>query len=151
MAQIRKAQAATPRSRHSVSSTGRTERVWKLDDRVSAADLAGNRRTARFDATAQPLVVSVPEACTLLRVSRWTLYQLIRRGELPPSFYYRRLSICYERKANRFTAFFTLAATLTCYKKSPNETRSKMTVRFASEADKQLRCGQLLLHFSLCR
>jgi excisionase family DNA binding protein len=36
----------------------------------------------RFDATNQPLVVSVPEACTLLRVSRWTLYQLIRSGKL---------------------------------------------------------------------
>lgn len=36
----------------------------------------------RFDATAQPLVVTVPEACNLLRVSRWTVYQLIRSGEL---------------------------------------------------------------------
>jgi len=36
----------------------------------------------RFDATAQPLVVSVPEACSLLRVSRWTIYQLIRSGKL---------------------------------------------------------------------
>jgi excisionase family DNA binding protein len=36
----------------------------------------------RFDATAQPLVVTVPEACTLLRVSRWTVYQLIRTGKL---------------------------------------------------------------------
>jgi transposase len=32
-------------------------------------------------------------------------------------FNYRRLSIRYERKANHFTAFLTLAATLTCYKK----------------------------------
>lgn len=36
----------------------------------------------RFDATAQPLVVTVPEACDLLRVSRWTVYQLIRSGKL---------------------------------------------------------------------
>lgn len=32
-------------------------------------------------------------------------------------FNYRRLSIRYERKANHFAAFLTLAATLTCYKK----------------------------------
>jgi transposase len=32
-------------------------------------------------------------------------------------FNYRRLSIRYERKANHFMAFLTLAATLTCYKK----------------------------------
>lgn len=32
-------------------------------------------------------------------------------------FCYRRLSIRYERKANHFLAFLTLAATLTCYKK----------------------------------
>lgn len=37
--QIRKAQAATPRPRRSVSSTGRTDRVWKLDDRMSDADI----------------------------------------------------------------------------------------------------------------
>jgi transposase len=30
---------------------------------------------------------------------------------------YRRLSIRYERKANHFAAFLTLAATSTCYKK----------------------------------
>ena|SRR6266498_1542990 len=39
VAQIRKAQAAAPRLRRSVSSTGRTERVWKLDDRMSDADI----------------------------------------------------------------------------------------------------------------
>lgn len=32
-------------------------------------------------------------------------------------FGYRRLTIRYERKANRFCAFLTLAATLVCYKK----------------------------------
>ena len=32
-------------------------------------------------------------------------------------FGYRRLAIRYERKANNFSAFLTLAATLTCYKK----------------------------------
>jgi transposase len=32
-------------------------------------------------------------------------------------FGYRRLSIRYERKANHFCAFLTLAATLVCYKK----------------------------------
>jgi hypothetical protein len=32
-------------------------------------------------------------------------------------FGYRRLTIRYERKANHFSAFLTLAATLTCYKK----------------------------------
>ena len=32
-------------------------------------------------------------------------------------FGYRRLNIRYERKANHFSAFLTLAATLTCYKK----------------------------------
>ena len=32
-------------------------------------------------------------------------------------FGYRRLAIRYERKANHFSAFLTLAATLTCYKK----------------------------------
>jgi transposase len=32
-------------------------------------------------------------------------------------FGYRRLSIRYERKANHFSAFLTLAAALTCYKK----------------------------------
>ena len=32
-------------------------------------------------------------------------------------FGYRRLSIRYERKANHFLAFLTLAATLACYKK----------------------------------
>ena len=32
-------------------------------------------------------------------------------------FCYRRLSIRYERKANHFLAFLTLAATLTCYKR----------------------------------
>ncbi len=30
---------------------------------------------------------------------------------------YRRLTIRYERSARLFTAFLTLAATLTCYKK----------------------------------
>lgn len=34
-------------------------------------------------------------------------------------FNYRRLSIRYERKANHFTAFLTLAVTLTCYNKLP--------------------------------
>ena len=32
---------------------------------------------------------------------------------------YRRLTIRYERSARLFTAFLTLAATLTCYKKLP--------------------------------
>jgi hypothetical protein len=32
-------------------------------------------------------------------------------------FGYHRLTIRYERKANHFSAFLTLAATLTCYKK----------------------------------
>jgi transposase len=32
-------------------------------------------------------------------------------------FGYRRLTTRYERKANHFCAFLTLAATLTCYKK----------------------------------
>lgn len=32
-------------------------------------------------------------------------------------FGYRRLGIRYERKANHFCAFLTLAAALTCYKK----------------------------------
>jgi hypothetical protein len=32
-------------------------------------------------------------------------------------FGYRRLTIRYERYANHFSAFLTLAATLTCYKK----------------------------------
>ena len=32
-------------------------------------------------------------------------------------FSYRRLAIRYERKANHFSAFLTLAATLTCYKR----------------------------------
>lgn len=32
-------------------------------------------------------------------------------------FGYRRLAIRYERKANHFSAFLTLAAALTCYKK----------------------------------
>jgi excisionase family DNA binding protein len=35
-----------------------------------------------FDASAQPLVVSIAEACALLRVSKWSLYQLIRSGKL---------------------------------------------------------------------
>jgi hypothetical protein len=39
-------------------------------------------------------------------------------------FGYRRLTSRYERKANHFSAFLTLAATLTCHKNSPNETRS---------------------------
>jgi hypothetical protein len=30
---------------------------------------------------------------------------------------YRHLTIRYERKANHYLAFLTLAATLTCYKK----------------------------------
>jgi hypothetical protein len=30
---------------------------------------------------------------------------------------YRRLTIRYERKANHFLAFLTLAATLTCFKR----------------------------------
>jgi excisionase family DNA binding protein len=29
-----------------------------------------------------PVVVRVPEACALLRVSKWTLYELIRTGQL---------------------------------------------------------------------
>ena len=32
---------------------------------------------------------------------------------------YRRLTLHYERCARLFTAFLTLAATLTCYKKLP--------------------------------
>jgi hypothetical protein len=32
-------------------------------------------------------------------------------------FGYRRLTIRYERYANHFSAFLTLAATLTCHKK----------------------------------
>ena len=32
-------------------------------------------------------------------------------------FGYRRLTIRYERKANHFAAFLSLAATLTCYKR----------------------------------
>lgn len=37
-------------------------------------------------------------------------------------FGYRRLTIRYERYANHFSAFLTLAATLTCYKKLHNAT-----------------------------
>jgi hypothetical protein len=49
-----------------------------------------------------------------------TSTQLAPRCAAHPSawlFGYRRLSIRYERKANHFCAFLTLAATLTCYKK----------------------------------
>jgi transposase len=38
---------------------------------------------------------------------------------------YRRLTIRYERDAHLFAAFLSLAATLTCWKKLPHETRSK--------------------------
>jgi transposase len=40
-------------------------------------------------------------------------------------FGYHRLTIRYDRYAHHFCAFLTLAATLTCYKNSPNETSSK--------------------------
>lgn len=37
---------------------------------------------------------------------------------------YRRLTIRYERKPSHYLAFLTLGATITCYKKLTNETRS---------------------------
>lgn len=43
---------------------------------------------------------------------RWKIERTISR-----LFGYRRLGIRYERKGSHFTAFLTLAAALTCYKK----------------------------------
>lgn len=37
-------------------------------------------------------------------------------------FGYHRLTIRYDRHANHFSAFLTLAATLTCYKKLARST-----------------------------
>jgi transposase len=52
------------------------------------------------------------ETSTRLGKHRWVIERTIAW-----LFGYRRLSIRYERKANHFTAFLTLAATLACYKK----------------------------------
>jgi transposase len=52
------------------------------------------------------------ETSTKLGKHRWVIERSIAW-----LFGYRRLIIRYERKANHFCAFLTLAATLTCYKK----------------------------------
>jgi transposase len=52
------------------------------------------------------------ESSTKLGRHRWVIERTIAW-----LFGYRRLSIRYERYANHFCAFLTLAATLTCYKK----------------------------------
>ncbi len=52
------------------------------------------------------------ETSTKLGKHRWVIERSIAW-----LFGYRRLTIRYERHANHFSAFLTLAATLTCFKK----------------------------------
>lgn len=52
------------------------------------------------------------ESSTKLGKHRWVIERTIAW-----TFGYRRLSTRYERKANHFCAFLTLAAALTCHKK----------------------------------
>jgi hypothetical protein len=59
------------------------------------------------------------ETSKRLGTHRWVIERTIAR-----LFGYHRLNIRHERKANHFSAFLTPAATLTCYKNSPNETQS---------------------------
>lgn len=54
------------------------------------------------------------ESSDKLGAHRWVIERAIAW-----LFGYRRLTIRYERKAHHFSAFLTLAATLTCYKKLP--------------------------------
>lgn len=43
---------------------------------------AAIRRISAGEPKSTPMLLTVPEACSRLRVSRWTLYQLIRSGQL---------------------------------------------------------------------
>jgi hypothetical protein len=52
------------------------------------------------------------ESTTHLGRHRWVIERTIAW-----MFSYHRLTIRYDRKANHYCAFLTLAATLTCYKK----------------------------------
>lgn len=56
------------------------------------------------------------ETSTKLGKHRWVIERSIAW-----LFGYRRLTIRYERYANHFSAFLTLAAALTCYKKLRKE------------------------------
>ena len=53
-------------------ATGRTRTFWR---RTSLA-------TSPMDDDATPILLTVTEACVVLRISRWSLYQLIRSRKL---------------------------------------------------------------------
>lgn len=77
-----------------------------------AYDQVDLRRWVREQGIAVRLARKGVESSTKLGRHRWVIERSIAW-----LFGYRRLSIRYERYANHFCAFLTLAATLTCYKK----------------------------------
>jgi transposase len=77
-----------------------------------AYDHAALRRWVRARGIAVRIARKGIESSKRLGQHRWVIERTIAW-----LFNYRRLSIRYERKANHFLAFLTLAATLTCYKK----------------------------------
>lgn len=77
-----------------------------------AYDHANLRRWVRARGIAVRIARKGIETSKKLGKHRWVIERSIAW-----LFGYRRLTIRYERKANHFNAFLTLAATLTCYKK----------------------------------
>jgi transposase len=86
-----------------------------------AYDHADLRGWVRDQGTAVRIAGKGIESAAKLGKHRW----VIERSMAWP-FGYRRLSIRYERKATHFSGCLTLAAILTCFKNSPNETRTKL-------------------------
>jgi transposase len=76
-----------------------------------AYDYAELRRWVRDRGIAVRIARKGIETSKRLGTHRWVIETTVAW-----LFGYRRLSIRYERKANHFSAFLTLAAALTCYK-----------------------------------
>jgi IS5 family transposase len=77
-----------------------------------AYDQAALRRWVRDQGIVVRIARKGIESSTKLGKHRWVIERSIAW-----LFGYHRLSIRYDRYANHFCAFLTLAATLTCYKK----------------------------------
>jgi transposase len=77
-----------------------------------AYDQADLRQWVRDRGIAVRIARKGIESSTKLGKHRWVIERTMAW-----MFGYHRLSIRYDRKANHFCAFLTLAATLTCYKK----------------------------------
>jgi hypothetical protein len=94
------------------------------------ADKAYDQRTLRTWVRDRGIAVRIArkgvETSDKLGKHRWVIERTIAW-----TFNYRRL-VRYERHANNFAAFLTLAATLIAFKKPPHKTRSKSTPHVAA-------------------